>query len=134
MPGGRPTVATPEMVLRAYQYLESVEQSSRIPTVEGMAYTLDISKDTLYERKEFSDVLRKVKLLQADRLITNGLDGTYNPSITKLLLSSKHGYVEKSDVTSGGRSLVEHPLLGNQEVHVPSDDGDEEDNKPRETS
>lgn len=96
--GGRPTVATPENVNKAWEYVVGgyQEAEEHFPTVEGLALWLNISKDTLYVRDEFSDVLEKLKNLQARELIKNGIMGTYSPVITKLLLASKHGYVEKS--------------------------------------
>lgn len=69
-----------------------------LPTVEQLAHTLGISRDSLYERKEFSDILERLKQVQAHLLINKGLIGDYNSTIAKLLLSSKHGYVEKTEV------------------------------------
>lgn len=105
-PGGRPTVATPEKVERAFEYVNGGWEKAGdvIPTVEGMAVELGISKDTLYERDEFSDVLGKLKSLQARKLINGGLNGDYTPVIAKLLLASKHGYVEKSEKALTGKA------------------------------
>ena len=47
---------------------------------------------------------------QGDQLINNALVNKYNSSITKLLLS-KHGYVERQDITSDGKALPT-PILG----------------------
>jgi len=72
-----------------------------LPTIEGLALALNVSKDTLYEwekiEPEFSDVLKKLRESQAQKLIQNSLVGRYNPLITKLMLS-KHGYIEKKEV------------------------------------
>lgn len=80
----------------------------RIPTIEGLCLKLDISKDTLYEwikiHPEFSDDIDKVQKLQAERLIQNGLNGNYNPTIAKVLLT-KHGYREGMDSTTNGKDL-----------------------------
>lgn len=105
MPGGRPTVATEENLAKAWEYLK--EGWTVVPTVEGMALALGISKESLYARDEFSDVMSRLKVMQGDLLITGALDNKFNSTISKLLLSSKHGYVEKSetDVTSKGESI-----------------------------
>lgn len=108
---GRPTKLTPELVDRAWEYIEQAQDSIQtvgeklvlkvnIPTIEGLANYLDTSRETLYqwekENKDFSDILTRVRNNQAERLVNNGLAGTYNQVITKLMLS-KHGYVEKSE-------------------------------------
>lgn len=111
MAGGRPTVATPENVDKAWEYVKECEAKGGLPTVEQLAYTIDISKDTLYERDEFSDVMARLKNIQGHMLITAGLNGDYNPTIAKLLLSAKHGYVEKTatDLTTKGESINVEP-------------------------
>lgn len=97
--GGRPTVATPENVAKAQEYvLEGYKEEEVIPTVEGLALWLGISKESLYARDEFSDVLGVLKNKQARSLLNKGLTGDYSAVIAKLLLSSKHGYVEKNEL------------------------------------
>lgn len=125
--GGRPSVYTPELVDIARGYVdecvdevEHFESESgkhwetirvKLPTVEGLARRLKVSRETVYawkeEHPEFSDILDDLKVEQADRLLNRGLSGEYNPTIAKMMLSSKHGYVEKSatDVTTNGESL-----------------------------
>lgn len=80
-----------------------------LPTVVGLALFLDVNKDTVYEwakeYPEFSDTLSKVVSLQEQRLLENGMSGDYNSTIAKLILSSNHGYREKSDITSDGKAL-----------------------------
>jgi len=79
----------------------AVIRTVNLPTIEDLANYLGIHKDTIYdwEKKypEFSDVITRVRQEQASRLINNGLSGSYNPVITKLILN-KHGYVEKQEV------------------------------------
>ncbi len=84
---------------------------TNIPSVAGLAIYLDLSKDTIYqwakEYPEFSYALEKVSRLQEHKLINGSVAGTYNPTISKLMMSSNHGYKEKteSDVTSNGETL-----------------------------
>lgn len=128
--GGRPTKATPENISRAWGYVnqEWIDLGEAIPTVEGLAAVLQIHKDTLYERDEFSDVLGRLKNLQGSMLITGGLKGSFNPTIAKLLLSSKHDYVEKSatDLTTKGKELPT-PILGGMSVSDLSGDNSDEE-------
>lgn len=72
---------------------------------------------------EFSDIVENILLKQSRTLISHGLDGAFNASITKLILSGKHGYVEKqaTDLTTNGKDLP-MPILGAASVH--SDSGD----------
>jgi hypothetical protein len=80
-----------------------------IPTIEGFALHIGVNKDTLYgwskDNATFSDALTKIKTEQQQRLLNNGLAGTYNSTIAKLVLSSNHNMREKSDVTTNDKDL-----------------------------
>jgi len=82
---------------------------TNIPSVAGLAIYLDLSKDTIYawarEYPEFSYALEKVSRLQEQKLMNGSVAGTYNSTISKLILSSNHGYREKSDVTTDGKAI-----------------------------
>jgi hypothetical protein len=97
-PGGRPTVATPEVLAEAERYLAEKlwHPVEVIPTVEGLAVHLGIARSTLYLRDEFSDILENILSLQAKLLLNGSLKGELNPVISKMMLSAKHGYIEKS--------------------------------------
>lgn len=109
---GRPTKLTPELIADAELFLSEHDVSvhTLLPTIEGLALRLNISRDTLYQwaknDKDFSDILEKLRQMQANKLLQNGVIGKYNPVISKLMLS-KHGYVDKTetDLTSGGDKL-----------------------------
>jgi len=70
----------------------------KIPTIEGLSVYLGINRDTVYAWKadfeEFSDIIDELMSIQADRLLNEGLSGSYNPTIAKVLLT-KHGYNDK---------------------------------------
>ena len=110
---GRPTKLTPELKEEAKAYLEelNVSISTLLPTVEGMALRLGISRDTIYEwekqDKQFSDIVNDLRSKQGEKLIQNALAGRYNASIAKLILSGKHGYIEQSatDITTNGKDV-----------------------------
>jgi len=164
----RPTKLTPEMITAAQEYIESCKDEYghweehidkdgmkhvkwvhqlkvKIPTIEGLAVRLNLSRSTVYEwsarlskedeagmepeliklREEFSYIIENLLSLQAERLLDNGLSGTYNSTIAKVLLSGKHGYIEKksTDITSGGDKIQTAPL-------IVSDIGSSKENNP----
>lgn len=125
-PEGRPTdYKGLDTLLKANKYIDSCKDEEyqrvksdgdksttydnlvkvKIPTIEGLAAHLEVSRSTVYEWKakyaEFSDIIERLQQLQAERLINNGLSGTYNPTIAKVLLT-KHGYIERQAVGLDG--------------------------------
>ena len=98
--------------------IPEVKYEVNLPTIEGLAYELGIHKDTIYTwRKgtselelEFSDFIQDLLHKQAKQLVNNGLSGSYNPTIAKVLLT-KHGYVDKveQDITTGGERITMTP-------------------------
>ncbi len=80
-----------------------------LPSVEGYAAFIGFSKKTLYNwgklYPEFAKTLERIMSIQKQKLIENGLQGTYNAVITRLLLSSNHGMKEKSDVTTDDKPI-----------------------------
>lgn len=115
MPAGRPDTIDATYVAKAQEYVKGAwkNDGSVIPTVEGLAIYLDLARRTIYQAEELSLTLEQVQRLQSTMVINKGLTGEYNANIAKLLLSSKHGYVEKSasestivaDVTSNGETV-----------------------------
>ncbi|SDP33432.1 DNA-packaging protein gp3 [Arthrobacter sp. ok909] len=114
----RPTKYTKSLAKKAQAYLEScadthqvVGSGSRlavrvvvkVPTIEGLALALDVTRETVYawardkDKPEFSYTVGKLQAIQTDRLIQGGLTGSYKDSIVKLILSSKQGYVPKAE-------------------------------------
>lgn len=74
---------------------------TKIPTLAGLALYLEVNKATVYEwgkeYKEFSNALDDLTSLQEEKLLNGGVSGTYNSTISKLILSSNHGYKEKTE-------------------------------------
>lgn len=119
--GGRPTKYNDTIVDKTYEYINSCvdeveifdktvgEKSNsyerilqtKLPTIAGLALFLRVNKTTLYEwaKKyvEFSNALDDLTALQEERLLNGGVSGTYNSTISKLILSSNHGYKEKTE-------------------------------------
>lgn len=85
---------------------------TKIPTIEGLAYYLEINKTTIYEwckvHEEFSNVIGDLQSKQANALINKGLSGDYSPVIAKVLLT-KHGYRDSLEQTGadGGAIKIE---------------------------
>jgi hypothetical protein len=112
---GRPTLYEPQHIAKEVQaYVKRRQELQFLPTIEGLAVHLEVSRECLYEwarvHPDFSDILEALKAAQADQLIQNGLVGHFNPTITKLMLT-KHGYKDKSDLTSDDK-----PIEGNKIV------------------
>jgi len=122
---GRPTLYTEDILSKTKEYLDSCEDTEieresgqrteyrlnvKLPTVQGLAVYLGVSRDTIYEwaskHPEFSDTIELLQAEQADKLINQGLAGNYNSTIAKLMLSSNHGMREKSDVTSNDETIT----------------------------
>lgn len=119
--GGRPTKLTPELIKKAQAYIWVSKENNGagwkqvngevVPTIEGLAMFLKVHRDTIYswgkQNEQISDIIEAIKQEQAVTLISGGLRGAFNATISKLLLSSKHGYVEKTetDVTTKGEKI-----------------------------
>jgi hypothetical protein len=130
--GGRPTKYNEEIMLaKVDEYLAQCEDEYsefhktrgeksdsydrlikvNLPTIFSFSQFCDVPERTLYDWKDqypkFSQSLEKIVKLQERRLLEKSLSGEYNPMIAKLVLSSNHGYREKSetDVTSKGERI-----------------------------
>ena len=109
MKEGRPTSYNDEMLTDANNYVQQFANDEQkgdkikvnLPTIEGLAMYLGISRSTLYlwqkEHSQFSDIIETLQQKQATVLINNGLSGDYNPTIAKVLLT-KHGYTDKQEI------------------------------------
>jgi hypothetical protein len=113
MTTGRPSKLTDALIEQAARYAakDYKLQGEVIPTIEGLAVFLNVSRKTLYnwkaENEEFLHILDDLMARQAKELFSNGLTGDFNPTITKLILT-KHGYSDRveQDVTSSDGALA----------------------------
>lgn len=106
MPAGRPTEYDPVKTTKlAREYIENCEDKYvrkslivDLPVAAGLALYLGVNKKTLYEwaqkYDEFGNIMAELNAKQEKMLLTNGLSGKYNSTISKLVLS-KHGYKEQ---------------------------------------
>lgn len=125
----RPTKLTSELAKKAQHYLDvEIQLGGKyfgdLPTVAGLAIYLDVARDTIYAwakldtplGKQFSDTVERLTEIQEWKLIGKSLKNEYNPSISKLLLSSNHGYAESSkiDHTTGGKKIALVEFVGHE--------------------
>lgn len=121
----RPTKLTEELLTKAREHVNSFDVSAYtlLPTIEGLALELKINRDTIYqwekENDEFSDIVSEIREKQAQKLIQLALAGKYNASIAKLILSGKHGYVEKTESDVKIQEVT--PILGGATKKVGND-------------
>lgn len=141
MPAGRPTIYNETILQKTREYIDSCEDvmdefhktrgnktdsyervvKVKVPTIEGLAVYLKINKDTIQDwrsqdsKKEFSVLIEELLQKQADRLINNGLSGTYNPTIAKVLLT-KHGYREGTELTGKDGNAIETTTVMTEEI------------------
>lgn len=84
----------------------------KLPTYGGLAKYLKLNRDTIFEwvkiHPEFSDLIGDLMAEQEDRLINGGINGDYNPTISKVLLT-KHGYREGHELANPDGSNVFRP-------------------------
>lgn len=102
MTAGRPTDYTPELIEKAREYLTVYDG---LPNLAGLSLYIGVARSTVHkwrgEKAEFSDICDELMAKQEQTLINNGLNGEFNPTITKLILT-KHGYSDKVDSTHAG--------------------------------
>lgn len=125
----RPTKLTKAIADKAEKYLDvEIKQgglyAGDLPTVAGLAIYIDASRDSIYEwakqdtelGKRFSDTIKRLGEWQEYKLIGKSLKNEYNAAISKLLLSSNHGYTEKQaiDHTTGGEKIALVEFVGHE--------------------
>lgn len=107
---GRPTKYDPKFVDEVDKYLATTGlEFKTLPTMQGFALWIGVDDETLIEwankYKDFSATLKRLKSLQAQQLVNDGMYSRANPLITKLLLMNNHGMRERTDTTSAGEKL-----------------------------
>lgn len=110
-----------------------------LPTIEGVAIFLKISRETVYEwekiHKDFSDIIGELRAKQAQALINKGLSGDYNSTIAKVLLT-KHGYRDSQELTGKDGKDLPAPISAINYIvpKNPKKDGDNIDTDIQTTS
>jgi hypothetical protein len=108
----RPTKQTPEIIEAAKAYLDNYEGAGdAIPSIAGLAVALKVSRSTLYlwaedKDSEFSDISSELFAKQEQTLLSKGLTGDFNSTITKLILT-KHNYSDKQELSGADGGPVQ---------------------------
>lgn len=120
MKRGRPSEYKEEYISSVDEYLlqnqdvpaEGGKVEVNLPTIEGFAVFIGVSKRVLYEWEKlypnFMHALDLIRHEQQKRLLDKGLSGQYNSTIAKLILSSNHNMSEKTqtDLTTDGEKIT----------------------------
>jgi hypothetical protein len=111
MKRGRPTIYNEKLVEEARKYVDGgwQEAGDPVPSVAGLACEIGVNRETLRlwskdESNDFFGILNEIMQIQERSLLKGGLQGDFNPSITKMMMT-KHGYsdrVEQDLTTSDG--------------------------------
>jgi len=109
---GRKSDYSEQILVKAETYLTNhADVDDLVPSVSGLAVYLNKARSTIYswakddDKKPFSDLLEILLAKQEKMLLNGGLSGTFNASITKLMLS-KHDYSEKKTEVVDYRDLT----------------------------
>lgn len=100
-PGGAPTKYNEPLLDKVIEYANSYESlGHKVPSIAGLCTYIGVTRETMYQwikiHKELSDITSRMLAQQEQTLLNNGLDGTFNAHITKLVLS-KHGYTDNAN-------------------------------------
>jgi hypothetical protein len=131
---GRPTKLNEDVLVQTQQYIDECEDDQEkkkvnLPSIEGLALYLKVNKDSIYEWRKgtdaihlhFSELIAQLLSKQAQRLLNNGLAGTYNSTIAKVLLT-KHGYREGIEQTGKDGEPLTIALEQKQAIEKALDD------------
>ncbi len=83
-----------------------LKRGEAIPTLEGLCRFMGMGYDAVKSRAYLADVIEQIKLEQASKVLTGGLTNTFNATIAKLILASKHDYIEKTQVEQTGEQVI----------------------------
>ncbi len=149
--GGRPSMYDPAFCDKADEYLQTCQDSYdefhktrgdksdtyerqivvKLPSHERFAQYLKVSREVIYkwarEYPDFKEALDRITAEQKSRLMENGTAGSYNSTITKLILSANHGMNEKTESEVTHR--MPKPILDLDE-DVPEDNSNQENPTP----
>lgn len=97
-------------------------EQMELPTVEGLAITLNVDDDTLNDwakkHEEFARIFKKLKMFQKVQLINGGMYGgkEVNQAMFIFLLKVNHGMIETSRTELSGDPLIVITSDGNKVI------------------
>lgn len=100
-PGGRPSLFTPEQIETLKQEFEQYIDDNSIPIVAEFSYLHNINKQYLYDRTEFSDLLKKCVQKKEANLEKGALAGKLTPSVAIFSLKQL-GWTDKQEIAHSG--------------------------------
>lgn len=109
----------PFYLKKGQEYLDNFrEHGDEIPSIAGLSRATGRSVATLYrwraEDEGFEELCQAILTEQERTLINNGLNGTFNSNICKLVLG-KHGYHDRSEHTgANGEPLI--PKMSDEDL------------------
>ena len=83
------------------KYFKQCDKNKKPYTVSGLAYSLDIDRQTLInyeERDSFSPLIKKAKAKIQAQLEENALIGKGNPTFTIFNLKNNYGWKDKTEM------------------------------------
>jgi hypothetical protein len=124
--GGRPTKYKKSYIAKVDDYLLKMSKyKDKLPTIEGLSIELGIAVSSIYEwmkvEDRFSEAIQRIKTVQHEKLVNDGVYRKTNSPIVKLILMNNHGYKERTDTTSDNKALPT-PLLQNLTINAPKDE------------
>lgn len=88
-----------------YEREEVKETGLPLPMFGQFARKIGVSRDTIYEwakvYPEFSDAMKRAKVMQEEMLVSNALKGLYQPNFSFFAMKNIHGWVDKTEVGHG---------------------------------
>ncbi len=98
----KPTKVLPSKINdQITEYLTFTHTKGNLPTVEGFSLWIGCNSAYLSDRcrtnKVIAKAMQRIKGLQKDKLVNNGLNRSYDSSMSKFLLMNNHGMSEKSE-------------------------------------
>lgn len=120
------TSKTGEVITAKGTRITNALEGSDLPTTFGFCAMIgisrvtyhrwahDVTEDGVPKYPDFPQANETIKCIQQDILISNGLKGKYNASLTKFLLNTQHEMIEKSSKDINVR--------GGIAIHIDKDD------------
>lgn len=126
----RPTKLTESLLIAAQEYVKSGWRDKRhaVPMIEGLALHIGVDRETVRawaneaitqnktetaaqfkvrtdRHDRFSGIVKELNSIQALELASGALKNKLNARTANMMLS-KHGYVERKDITSDDKPLA----------------------------
>ena len=118
---GHPTKYNEEMLAKAKDYVKrGMVKENGFASIEELSLILGVNDDTIVEwtkkHEEFSATIKRLKVLQKQRLMSLGLDSTYNTAMSIFLLKANHGMMETEKRILDGNLSLKHSELDDDQL------------------